>query len=545
MQLWINMKHLYYLSVTLFIALSACSNNTDKKHQAEIVERDLSINESNAYNNLFLDSASLVSFITKNKVDENEAAQIRNFYNKRNFEFAWFSNTGLTEEGRGFWNLYNYYFSASKDSTIYNKTLKKQMQDFILADSMAIESKDKDVVKTELLLTQYFFKYLAKNDGVTLTDKEINNFIPVKKAPLMETAEKIIRNKDGLRTYTNSNNNFKLLKQQLEHYYEIAKKGGWQPITFTKKKLKLVKGVNDPVIVQIKRRLNTSGEMPIVDTSAVFTDTLENAVKAAQISFGFTPTGYVTDTLINILNVPVDKRIAQIIINMNRMKWMPAEPKGKLIVTNIPEYKLYVYDEGKVQFDMKVVVGKDGHNTVIFTGNLNEIIFSPYWNIPPSIVRKEILPSIEKNKNYLAENDMEVVREENGLPVIRQKPGNKNSLGKVKFLFPNDFNIYFHDTPAKDLFNKDVRAYSHGCIRLNDPMQLATYLLKDDPNWTSDKITEAMNAGKEKSVMLKSAVTVLVTYYTAWVDNNSTLNFRDDIYGHDTVAAQKMFTDVQ
>ncbi|MBN9299693.1 MAG: L,D-transpeptidase family protein [Filimonas sp.] len=535
------MKHLCYLPVSLLIALSACNTNTDKKHQAEVVTRDYSITASNAYNNIFLDSNTFVSFVAKNKVPQDEAAQILGFYNKRNFEFAWFSGTGLTEEGRGFWNLYNYYFSSSKDSTIYNKTLKKQMQDFILADSMSISPKDNDVVKTELLLTQYFFKYLAKNDGVTLTDKEVNNFIPVKKTPLMETAESIIKNKDGLRTYSNSNNNFKLLKEQLGHYYDVAKKGGWQPIVLTKKKL--AKGATDPVVVQIKNRLRATGEMPIIDTSAVFDDTLVNAVKAAQISLGFTPTGYITDTLVNILNIPVTQRISQIIINMNRMKWMPDEPKGKLIVTNIPEYKLYVYDGGKAQFDMKVVVGKDGHNTVIFTGNLDEIIFSPYWNIPPSIVRKEILPSIERNKNYLAQNDMEVVREENGLPVIRQKPGNKNALGKVKFLFPNDFNIYFHDTPAKDLFNRDQRAYSHGCIRLSDPVKLATYLLKDDAAWTPDKINEAMNAAKEKSVMLKNAVTVLVTYYTAWVDGNSSLNFREDIYGHDTVQAKKMFTD--
>ncbi|MEP6927634.1 MAG: L,D-transpeptidase family protein, partial [Ginsengibacter sp.] len=130
----------------------------------------------------------------------------------------------------------------------------------------------------------------------------------------------------------------------------------------------------------------------------------------------------------------------------------------------------------------------------------------------------------------------------NGLPVIRQKPGEKNSLGKVKFLFPNSFNIYFHDTPAKSLFSKDVRAYSHGCIRLSEPEKLADYLLKDDSQWTEEKINESMNSGDEQFVAVKNPVPVFITYYTAWVDENGKLNFRNDIYGHDADIANKMFT---
>ena len=136
---------------------------------------------------------------------------------------------------------------------------------------------------------------------------------------------------------------------------------------------------------------------------------------------------------------------------------------------------------------------------------------------------------------------MEVIGEEDGVPEIRQLPGEKNSLGKVKFLFPNSYNIYFHDTPAKSLFEKNKRAYSHGCIRLSEPEKLAEYLLKDDPSWDSFKIQEAMNAGKERFVKLKEPVTVFITYYTAWVDENGKLNFRDDIYSHDEKIEAKMF----
>jgi L,D-transpeptidase YcbB len=169
-------------------------------------------------------------------------------------------------------------------------------------------------------------------------------------------------------------------------------------------------------------------------------------------------------------------------------------------------------------------------------------VFAPYWNIPESIIKEEILPAMETDPEYLAEHNMEINGTlDDGVPAIRQLPGNQNSLGKVKFLFPNSFDIYFHDTPAKSLFLKDKRAYSHGCIRLSDPKKMATYLLKDDPSWTSEKIDAAMNATEEKTVRLKRPVPVLITYYTAWVDAAGKLHFAEDIYGHDAKMYRHMF----
>jgi murein L,D-transpeptidase YcbB/YkuD len=242
------------------------------------------------------------------------------------------------------------------------------------------------------------------------------------------------------------------------------------------------------------------------------------------------------------MNVPVVDRIKQLLVNMGRMQWIIQEPKGKMIVVNIPEFILHVKDGNQKVFDMNVVVGKEGHNTMMFTGNLNQVVFSPYWNVPESIVKKEILPAMQANPNYLATHNMEQVGNDGDLPVIRQLPGDDNSLGKVKFLFPNSFNIYFHDTPAKSLFDKDKRAYSHGCIRLSDPVKMANYILQDDPQWTPEKIDEAMNSGTEKYVKVKNPVPVLITYYTAWVDENGLLHFADDIYDHDKAIISKMFT---
>ena len=323
-------------------------------------------------------------------------------------------------------------------------------------------------------------------------------------------------------------------------YYEIAKKGGWPSIPTDKKTYK--KGTSAPAIALIKRHLQITGDMPGADTTQVFNDTLEMGIKNYQRRFGYTPDGVIGASLIKEMNVPAQDRVQQLLINMERMRWMPSRPSGNLILVNIPEFVLHVYDGKNKAWEMNVVVGKEGHNTMMFTGDLNQVVFSPYWNVPPSIVRQEILPAMEKDPSYLARNNMEQVGMEGDLPKIRQLPGPGNSLGKVKFLFPNSFNIYFHDTNAKGLFNKDKRAYSHGCIRLAEPEKMAKYLLRDQPEWTDSRIFDAMNSGTEKYVKLKDPIPVFITYYTAWVDDAGQLNFREDIYDHDKNLANKMFT---
>jgi murein L,D-transpeptidase YcbB/YkuD len=305
----------------------------------------------------------------------------------------------------------------------------------------------------------------------------------------------------------------------------------------------VAKGSALPVVLELKRRLQITGEMPAGDTTPVFNDQLENAVKAFQVSRGLTANGIVTPSLVKEMNVPAAKRVQQLLINLGRMRWMLNATEGNFIMVNIPEFVLHVYEGKNKAFDMNVVVGKEGHNTTMFTGNLNQVVFSPYWNVPENIVEKEILPALQRDPGYLERNNMEIVGEPvDGIPTIRQLPGPTNSLGKVKFLFPNSFDIYFHDTPAKGLFDKDKRAYSHGCIRLSDPERMATYLLRNQQEWTPEKIDEAMNSGEEKFVKLKTPVPVLITYYTAWVDEAGVLNFRDDIYNHDITQAKKMFT---
>lgn len=531
------MKKILSLFIIAITVITACKNNRERK----ISSIDLSVTAANAYNNFFLDSTTLETFVVTEKLTDDIADKLRNFYYNRNFEFAWLYENGLTEQARGFWNLHSYYTNYnSTDSSLNNKALLKKMEQLNETAEANLSSHDKATINTELTLTHHFILYLQKNfEAGVLRYQSLESFVPKKKMATMDWAKSILSFKED--DFEKENQSYKLLKTSLQKYYDIAKKGNWPTIAYNKKTL--VKGVTIPTIGSIKKRLQITGELAGNDTSAMFDVNLENAVKSFQVSNGYMPDGKISDSLIKLMNISATQKIQQLIINLNRMRWLPTEKEGRLIVTNIPEFKLHVYENDKEAFNMNVVVGKEGHNTVIFSGKLNEIVFSPYWNIPASIVEKEILPSIKNNGNYLESHNMEKTGESDGLPIIRQKPGGNNSLGKVKFLFPNAFNIYFHDTPSKDLFTKDNRAYSHGCIRLSDPLKMAEYLLQGQDGWTTQKITEAMNAGKESSVAVKKPVPVIITYYTAWSTDTKQLNFRSDIYNHDAEMAKRLFTD--
>jgi L,D-transpeptidase YcbB len=548
-----NMKRLILYAAILGNLFASCQSNgggdTDRDNndgksggQKNVSKRDLSINPTNSYSILFLDSMQMENFFKEKKISDSVSRRMRSFYNTRNYQFAWFSKDGLTEQALGFWNLHEYATTYENDTLLRDKSLQKRMDALVAEEDLSVSATNKSFINTELTLTQHFIMYMLNNfDKGYVKRKEMERFIPYKKQDIMQVADSLLNKKHKDNKYFEDvNEPYKLLKVKLAQYYNIAKAGGWPQVTGVTKTLK--KGTSSPAVALIKKRLQITGDMAGHDTSQVFNDTLENAVRIYQARMGYTPTGTVTTGLVKDMNVPVLKRVEQILMNMGRMRWMPTTPSGQLIVVNIPEFVLHVYEGKKKAFDMNVVVGKEGHNTMMFSGDLNQIVFSPYWNVPPSIVEKEILPKLASNPDYLASQNMEQVGTEDGLPKIRQLPGEKNSLGRVKFLFPNSFNIYFHDTPAKSLFDKDKRAYSHGCIRLSDPEKMANYLLKDNPEWTPERINEAMYSGTEKFVKLKKPVPVVITYYTSWVDDNGQINFRDDIYSHDQKLADKMFS---
>jgi murein L,D-transpeptidase YcbB/YkuD len=550
-----------FIAICIVSVIASCENldkhfKNDKNNEAKQKEkkittvslapipRDVSITPENSYNDLFLDSTAVEFFITENKINDSIAKGIRNFYNARNYQFAWLSSDGLTEQGRGFWNLQEYINSYEQDSTLKNKKLQKRMDSLVTNDSLTVNA-DSFFTNTELSLTQHFVYYTQNNTGKGYVNREaIGQFMPIKKVDALSMTDSILTDsilnkQDTANSLEQSNEPYKLLKIQLSKFYSVAKQGGFPSVPQGVKNLK--KGVSSPTVTVIKKRLQLTGEMPGDDTSKLFNESLEYAIKSFQQRHGFTPNGIVSDTVVEAMNVSVNERIQQLLINMNRLIWTPAQMPENVIEVNIPEFMLHVYEGKNKLFDMEVVVGKEGTNTMMFTGELNQIVFSPYWNIPASIVKGEILPAMKKNPGYLKRQNMEIVSETDSLPVIRQLPGPQNSLGKVKFLFPNTYDIYFHDTPDKTLFKKTNRAFSHGCIRLADAEKMATYLLRNHPEWTPAKIREAMNSGKENYVKLKNPVAVSITYFTAWIDNAGELNFRKDVYGHDKNLTKKMF----
>jgi murein L,D-transpeptidase YcbB/YkuD len=222
---------------------------------------------------------------------------------------------------------------------------------------------------------------------------------------------------------------------------------------------------------------------------------------------------------------------------------MPVLEETNYLRVNIPDFLLTVFENNQKVFDMPVAVGKEGTNTTMFTGNMNQIVFSPIWNIPRSIVKNEILPKMKSNPNYLKSENMEIVGQNDSIPTIRQLPGKGNAMGKVKFLFPNRYDIYLHDTYNEAVFKQQNRAIGHGCIRVSDAEKLANHLLRNDQNWTPEKIESAMDGQKEQYAKLSPAVPVQITYYTAWVDQSGQLKFAKDIYQHDEQMAQMLFND--
>jgi L,D-transpeptidase YcbB len=545
------MKNLI-LTLTTVVAITSCQyfqptnktgvDSTSTREDGELITmRDTTITPVNAYTDMFLDSNAVENFIKSKNIEEGDARAIRSFYNTRNYQYAWFAKDGLTEQGRAFWNAYTYGKAHGQKDATADKFLNKRMDTIVGIDTVAIVPSDTSYAGLEEGITLKFIQYRRNSKEQSLINQlPISYLIPVKKMDALAMADTILNFKTTASATDTLNKPFYQLRQQLAMYDSVAKKGGWQPIAGKAGKLK--KGTSSPIVTSIKKRLIATGEMGGTDTSAKFTDSLAAAIKNFQQSNGFKPDGVITDSLIGVMNVPANERLKQILVNLNRMAWLPPQIKDNYVEVNIPEYMLYVYDGDTTAFNMPVVVGKEGSNTMMFTGDINEIVFSPYWNIPPSIVKEDILPAMQADPNYLKNKRMEVVSKNDTLPVIRQLPGPDNALGKVKFLFPNSYNIYLHDTNAKDIFENKKRAFSHGCIRLADSEKMAEYLLSGEKNWSPEKINAAMNSNKQQEVPVKKPVPVVIAYFTTWVDTQGNLNFREDVYSHDKRMADRMFT---
>ena len=535
-----------YFTIATLVACNAIDNDNEpniasyptgiRATDSVYVEPNAEITPANAYSDLFLDTTAVEQYIRTKNVSTADASAIRSFYNYRNGQYAWFHTGGFSEQARGFWNLRDEFKVDSGD-----QQFRKRMDTLLNEDTLYVSRFDTSLASAEIALTHAYMQFYNSNrDKLQFSYLSPEKAIPVKKENTLAVADKLVARKDS-QVSAGSSSQYNLIMGKLAQYTAAAKQGGWPQVDASLKKAR--KNSTSPAITTLKKRLQLSDDY-LNDTSSNFTDSLEVAIKDYQQRHGLKPTGIINDSLIASLNVPVENRIQQLIINLNRAQWMSPIQDSNYIIVNIPDFMLTAYENNAKVLSIPVAVGKQGTNTTIFSGELNQIVFSPTWNIPPSIVKRDIVPAMKSDPGYLRKNDMEIVRRNDSLPEIRQLPGENNTLGKVKFLFPNRYDIYLHDTKAKEVFKQKNRAVSNGCIRLADAETFANYLLVDNDDWSPEKVDAAMNAGKEQFVKLSKPVPVVITYYTAWVDENGKLNFRDDVYGHDRRISQMMFSNI-
>ena len=353
---------------------------------------------------------------------------------------------------------------------------------------------------------------------------------------------------------------YRALQKALKHYMDIEANGGWQHIVLHHRKLD--PGKRDEGVYALRERLKVTGDYTGCSESEEddrYDRCLVDAVKHFQKRNGLKPDGVVGPATLRVLNIPVSQRITTIRLNLDRIKWLNPRQPHRHIIINIPFFTLYFEENGKLIQSMRVITGKPNHPTPIFSDEVETIVLNPYWNVPKSIIQKEMIPKLLRNPYALKKQNIAIFtgwgknakqvdpasvnwaqyRYSKTIPYrFAQLPGRKNALGKVKFLFPNKFSVYMHDTPTKPLFKRDRRAFSHGCVRLQKPIELLKTFASFEPGVDFDKAGEILEGKKNVYMRLKEKVPVDIIYLTAWVDYDGKLQFRDDIYHYDRMQLQ-------
>lgn len=347
---------------------------------------------------------------------------------------------------------------------------------------------------------------------------------------------------------------YQRLRKARQRYESMRQAGGWPVIPDGPT---LRQGSTGPRVAALIQRLDVSGDLVVspptdLNEDLLFDDSLAVAVKRFQARHGLTPDGAVGDKTLAALNVPIDRRISQLELNMERWRWYPDDFGKRYVLVNIPAFELDVVETGEATTKMRVVVGKNRRPTPIMSSEMTYMEVNPYWTVPIKIARKDILPKVIKDPTYLSRQGIRVfagwdrhapeiqpkqiawkdVSRRNFPFRLRQEPSKHNALGRIKFMFPNPHSVYIHDTPHKSLFQRDQRNFSSGCVRVEKPVTLAGDLLRNQ-GWDEDRLKSVITSGKRRTIRLKTALPVHLVYFTAWVDEKGDTHFRNDIYGHD------------
>jgi len=312
-------------------------------------------------------------------------------------------------------------------------------------------------------------------------------------------------------------------------------------------------GVEDPAIATLRSRLAAGeGMKPQNQTPSMrYDSTLEAQVRAFQATHGLSIDGVIGPRTRAALNIPRARRIAQLRVNLERLRWIAHELPARFLVVNVAAFEAGLMQEGKLLWRARTIVGRPYRQTPVFRANITSLDINPTWTVPPGILTQDVLPALRRDPAYLEAKGLQVLDRDgalvdpatldwktigaNAFPyVLRQPPGEDNSLGRIKFLFPNPYTVYLHDTPARDLFAQESRVFSSGCIRLERPFELAHLLLAGDPAWPPEKVQAALDSGVRTPIRLREPLPILLLYLTAYVDTENVVNFRDDVYQRDT-----------
>ncbi|MBI3328271.1 MAG: L,D-transpeptidase family protein [Nitrospinae bacterium] len=421
-----------------------------------------------------------------------------------------------------------------------------------------------NLVELDLQLTNAFFRYGTHVQDRRITPATIDaakliNRREVDLANVLQTALDGNAVGDGLRSLVPQHPGYMRLRKALARYRDLAAKEGWPLVPEGQP---LQKGTRSDRVVALRTRLVVAGDLDPArsDDGRLFDEALEHAVRRFQWRHGLGADGVVGPSTLAALNVPVEARVRQLELNMERWRWLPQQLGDRHIRINIANFALEVVEDGRPVLTMPVIVGRPDRPTPSFSAYMSHLVLRPYWQVPPSIAIADKLPLFRKDPSYVTKQrfrifpgwgaegkpidphtiDWSQVSAHNFNYRLRQDPGPLNALGRVKFMLLNPFNVYLHDTPSRNLFSKPVRALSSGCIRLADPIALAEYVLRDDHRWPREKILDAIEHRTQHTVRLPEPIPVHLLYATAWVDEDGSIHFRQDIYDEDQALEQAL-----
>ncbi|MDP3469987.1 MAG: L,D-transpeptidase family protein [Daejeonella sp.] len=537
-------KYLFLLTgICLIGFVSACGN----KQERQVAGKPQPI----------LDSMYYINYMNKNPLLKEHTDWAKEFYRERNFKLGWFKNNEIVPQAKEMLDMISKADEEGLDPKKYQfmdfDTLFANLED-TKRDSAKFTAIQKEI---DVALSSTYFVWASDfYRGVIIPrdNEEIEWDVKRNKIKLHKALMTVLKERESKYSYASFSPlhpDYTRLKSVLATYRKIQAEGGWPTVTASSK---LKEGDKAPLVAALKKRLGLSS------TDSTFNAETLSALKKFQSEQGMKPDGALGPETAKFLNIPVNQRIKQIILNMERWRWIPKSFEEDYLIVNIPEYRLRVYEKGKVQLAMNVIVGKTLNSTPIFSDKMENVVMAPYWNVPASIVKDELGPKIANDPGYLERMNMELIdskgnqvnpsginwsaiTRDNWKYILRRKPGPKNDLGDVKFIFPNTNDIYLHDTPHDELFSQTKRNFSHGCVRVEKPLELAEYLLRP-VGWDMNKIQSTIAQGQEKQVKLKEVLPVYLVYFTAWADESGNVHFRDDIYGHDKALAQQYFNEV-